>query len=92
MEQADGDEGVELPADNDDNATDHGGFDEEVVDRLMQEIERQVDLRECRKETKRPSGSGKGATKSNSKLQVPTTPIEASTPVKRKANTTGTDA
>jgi hypothetical protein len=36
--------------------------------------------------------SGKGATKSNSKPPVPTTPIEASTPVKRKANTTGTDA
>jgi hypothetical protein len=44
MEQADGREGVELPAANDDNASDHGVFDEEVVDRLMQEFERQVEL------------------------------------------------
>jgi hypothetical protein len=44
MEQADGREGVEFPAANDDNASDHGVFDEEVVDCLMQEFERQVEL------------------------------------------------
>jgi hypothetical protein len=49
MEQADGEEGVELPADNDDNASDHGGLDEEVVDRLMQEFEREVELERVQK-------------------------------------------
>jgi hypothetical protein len=43
-EQGDGDEGAGVPADNEDNANEDGGLDEQVVDRLMQEIEREVEL------------------------------------------------
>jgi hypothetical protein len=44
IEQGDGDEGAGVPADNEDNANEDGGLDEQVVDRLMQEIEREVEL------------------------------------------------
>jgi hypothetical protein len=43
-EQGDGDEGAGVSADNEHNANEDGGLDEQVVDRLMQEIEGDVEL------------------------------------------------